>query len=57
LQAKEPRRIDFSGEDQQNIIRWSIDIEIQYNPTISASQQFADEASVAELINVNTITL
>jgi len=57
LQAKEPRRIDFSGEDLQNIIRWSIDIEIQYNPTISALQQFADEASVAEIINVNTIEL
>ncbi|NTU49336.1 MAG: hypothetical protein HGA87_00310 [Desulfobulbaceae bacterium] len=57
LQAKDPKRIDFSGEDNQNIIRWEIDIEIQYNPIFSTSQQFADEASVAEIINVNTFEL
>lgn len=49
LSTSEARRIDFSGEDQQNIIRWSIDLDLQYNPTVTVPMQFADELG-AELI-------
>jgi hypothetical protein len=43
LSTGEARRIDFSGEDQQNIIRWSIDLDLQYNPIVTVPMQFADE--------------
>lgn len=51
LYTSEPRQMPFvTGEDQYED-RWSIDAELQANPTITINQQFADTLDVG-LVNI-----
>lgn len=52
LYSDDPRRMPLvNGEDQYED-RWTITARLQYNPTVTTPQQFADAASVT-LINVD----
>lgn len=46
LMCSDPRQMPFFNEAQQVEQRWSIDLELQINPTIATPQQFADEVVV-----------
>jgi hypothetical protein len=47
LYTSEPKQIPFINSEQQYEARWTIDVEIQINPKVPVSQQFAMTASVS----------
>lgn len=46
LYAEDPRQLAFQPASVQFEDRWSIDLHMQADPTISVPQQFADQANV-----------
>jgi hypothetical protein len=46
LYADEPRQLAFSDGEQQYENRWSIDVQLQIDQTITVPQQFADSLKV-----------
>jgi hypothetical protein len=53
LYADEPRQLAFSDGEQQYENRWSIDVELQIDQTITVPQQFADTLKV-NVVNAAT---
>lgn len=53
LYADEPRQLAFIDGNQQYEDRWSVDLNLQINQTISVSSQFADTLEVG-LIEVDS---
>lgn len=51
LYAGEPRQMPFITGEDQYLERWSLDAVLQFNPSISVPQQFADKLEIG-LINV-----
>lgn len=46
LYTSEPRQLPFHDEGNQVQIRWSLDLSLEYDPTVTSSQQFADSLSI-----------
>ena len=46
LYADDPRQLAFSDGEQQYENRWSIDVEMQVDETVTVPQQFADVLTV-----------
>jgi hypothetical protein len=53
LYADDPRQLAFSDGEQQYENRWSIDVELQIDQTITVPQQFADTLKVS-VVNAAT---
>jgi len=53
LYADDPRQLAFSDGEQQYENRWSIDVELQIDQTITVPQQFADTLKV-NVVNAAT---
>lgn len=47
LYAGEPRQAPFVNAEQQFEYRWSLDVVIQVNPTVTVTQDFADQIQVS----------
>lgn len=56
LYASDPRQIPFEDGEQQTEERWTIDLSMQANVTITTTQQFADEL-IATLTPVETLAI
>lgn len=52
LYADDPRQVPFENAEMQTEQRWTIDLHVQVNGTISVTQQFFDEAH-ATLLEVD----
>ena len=46
LYTSEPRQLPFHDEGNQVQIRWSLDLSLEYDPTVTSTQQFADSLAV-----------
>jgi hypothetical protein len=53
LYADDPRQLAFSDGEQQYETRWSIDVELQIDQTVTVPQQFADTLKV-NVVNAAT---
>lgn len=53
LYTGDPRQLPFTTGEHQYLERWSIDAVLQFNPSITVPQQFADELHV-DLTEVDT---
>lgn len=53
LYSGEPRQLPFISGENQYLERWSFDAALQFNPSITVPQQFADELHV-DLVEVDT---
>ncbi|CAB3956113.1 hypothetical protein LMG7053_04915 [Achromobacter ruhlandii] len=53
LYTGEPRQLPFITGEDQYLERWSVDAVLQFNPSITVPQQFADELHV-DLVEVDT---
>lgn len=51
LYTTDPRQMAFISGEAQYEDRWTLDISIQINPTVTTAQQFADELAIT-LVNV-----
>ncbi len=52
LYTSDPRNLSFTNDQDQYEYRWSLDLSLQVNPSLSAPQQFAD-ALAAGIISVD----
>lgn len=52
LYTSDPRQLKFTNEGHQVEQRWMVDCELQVDPIVTVSQDFADELAVG-LINVD----
>lgn len=53
LYTGEPRQLPFITAEDQYLERWSVDAVLQFNPSITVPQQFADALHV-DLVEVDT---
>ncbi|KAK54004.1 LIC_12616 family protein [Bordetella bronchiseptica] len=53
LYTGEPRQLPFITGEHQYLERWSVDAVLQFNPSITVPQQFADELHV-DFVEVDT---
>ncbi|WP_445656828.1 phage neck terminator protein [Achromobacter sp. NCFB-sbj8-Ac1-l] len=53
LYTGDPRQLPFITGEDQYLERWSVDAVLQFNPSITVPQQFADELHV-DLVEVDT---
>lgn len=53
LYADNPILGDFTDSEDQYEQHWIIRAQLQYNPTVSTPQQFADTVTVSPIINVD----
>lgn len=55
LYTDDGRQMPFTTGEQQYDRRWTLTIALQYAPTITVSQQFADQAAVTKIIGSDMI--
>ena len=53
LYAGDPRQLPFITGEDQYLERWSVDAVLQFNPSITVPQQFADQLRV-DFVEVDT---
>lgn len=46
LYASDPRQLPFHDEANQVQTRWSLDLALEYDPSVLSSQQFADSLAI-----------
>ena len=50
LYTSDPQQTPYFNAEQQYEERWTVEVHLQINPTVSVTQQFADQAHATSVI-------